>query len=483
MVFSSILFLFLFLPALLVVHLCARTTKARNIVLLSASLLFYAWGETWFVLAMLASIVANYIVGLLIDKLDNKKSKKSVTAIGIGINLAFLAAFKYANFFCENLDLLLGPLGLPTINLPPVHLPAGISFFTFQAMTYVVDLYRGEAKVQKNPLNIALYISLFPQLIAGPIVRYHDIAAQLEHRQVNAANTAAGIRRFITGLVKKVFIANIVAAPADAIFGLEATALSAPLAWFGAICYTLQIYFDFSGYSDMAIGLGRIFGFHFPENFNYPYISRSIREFWRRWHITLSSWFRDYLYIPLGGNRKGPLRTNLNLLIVFTLCGMWHGASWNFILWGFFHGAFLVAERGLFGKVMERMPTIVKHSYVVLAVIFGWVLFRADTLGHAVDYMASMLGGGTSVLSELGEYAKLDVLWAMGLGTLFSLPVLPQLLKGADKLLPTEHPNPALPLARNLATLVGSLGLMYLFILCSAWLAGGTYNPFIYFRF
>ncbi|MGD8365986.1 MAG: MBOAT family O-acyltransferase, partial [Desulfobacterales bacterium] len=319
MLFSSIIFLFQFLPLCLLLYFLAGK-RLRNLLLLIASLVFYAWGESYYVLLMLVSILVNYLCGLMIDRYRGRQAARGFLIAAIAFNVLSISVFKYANFLVDNLNTLLSQIGAGPIELAPIHLPIGISFFTFQAMSYAVDVYRRDAPVQRNPLNIGLYIALFPQLIAGPIIRYHNIAAQLIRRRVRLDDLSYGIERFVVGLGKKVLIANQVAIIADQVFSFPYETLTPGVAWLGVLCYTLQIYFDFSGYSDMAIGLGRMFGFHFLENFNYPYISRSIREFWRRWHISLSSWFRDYLYIPLGGNHRGPLRTYLNLLIVFFLC-------------------------------------------------------------------------------------------------------------------------------------------------------------------
>ena len=329
MLFSSTIFLFAFLPIVLTLHFVLRGVAARNTLLLAASLLFYAWGETGYVVILLASIAANWAFGLWIERSRERPGRRLALALAIGGNLLLLGAFKYANFAVDSLNSLLAGAGLGPLALAPVHLPIGISFFTFQALTYVVDVYRRDAPVQSNPFTVALYISLFPQLIAGPIVRYGHVADALRERVSTLDDVAVGARRFLVGLGKKVLVANTLAMPADRIFALPPGELQASVAWLGAVCFTLQIYFDFSGYSDMAIGLGRIFGFHFPENFLYPYTAQSIRAFWRRWHITLSVWFRDYLYIPLGGSHTGALRTHGNLLAVFLLCGLWHGASWS----------------------------------------------------------------------------------------------------------------------------------------------------------
>ncbi len=344
MLFSAATFLFLFLPVLLLLYfLCPR--RLRNLLLLTASLLFYVWGEKTYVFVLLASIAVNYTLGLWLDGLRTARGRRLAIALAVFANLGLLATFKYAVFLLQNCNVALAALHLAPLPVPNIHLPLGISFFTFHALSYVIDVYRGEVRALKDPIAFALYISFFPQSIAGPIVRYSDLATQLVRRRFFRAGFAEGVRRFIFGLSKKMLIANTLALPADAIFGLPPEGLSAGLAWLGITCYTLQIYFDFSGYSDMAIGLARMFGFDFKENFNYPYVSRSVTEFWRRWHMSLSSWFRDYLYIPLGGNRRGTIHTYFNLLAVFFLCGLWHGASWAFVGWGLYHGGFLVLER------------------------------------------------------------------------------------------------------------------------------------------
>lgn len=396
MVFASSLFLFLFLPITLIGYFSLRSTSLRNLFLLVMSLIFYAWGEPVYVLLMIVSIIINYTAGLLIHIYHHKQTplitKGMILTVCIIINLGLLLYFKYANFLINNLNTLLQLLALPSINYPLVALPIGISFFTFQALSYVIDVYRKETDVQLNPINCALYVSLFPQLIAGPIVRYHDVAQQIVSRTITSHQFSLGIQRFIFGLAKKVILANTLGEVADKIFEIPGPDLTTGLAWLGITCYTLQIYFDFAGYSDMAIGLGRMFGFEFLENFNYPYVSQSIREFWRRWHISLSTWFRDYLYIPLGGNRGSWLQTYFNLWIVFFLCGLWHGASWNFVIWGALHGAYLVVERLGWQNHLNRLWRPLQHGYTLLLVMIGWVFFRADSLGHALQYLASMAG-------------------------------------------------------------------------------------------
>lgn len=482
MVFSSTLFLFLFLPIVLIVHFLVPR-GLRNHVLLVASLLFYAWGEVGYFVLMLASIMTNWFFGLVVARHDDRRDARWAVALSVVVNLALLGWYKYGNFLADNLSPILVQLGLPAIQLAPIPLPIGISFYTFQAMSYVIDVHRGEAEVQRNPLHTALYVSLFPQLIAGPIVRYHDVATQIASRVVTSAGFAEGIRRFSIGLAKKVLIANAAAVPADAIFALPPETLSPATAWLGAICYTLQIYFDFSGYSDMAIGLGHMFGFTFLENFNYPYVSRSITEFWRRWHMSLSTWFRDYLYIPLGGNRKGPVRTYFNLFLVFFLCGLWHGASWAFVAWGAYHGVFLVLERAIRPRLRFGFPRIVAHAYTLLVVLVGWVFFRAATLEGAVGHLSAMAGlaGAEGIeKTEVEDFVTNRLRVALAFGVIGSTPFLPVLARHARRLagaLPRGEAGVAF-----LEALGGAFALAILF-LSALELAASTHNPFIYFRF
>ncbi|HBI15672.1 MAG TPA: MBOAT family protein [Desulfobulbaceae bacterium] len=482
MVFSSIIFLFLFLPVTLVLELIVGR-RPRNTLLLAASLIFYAWGEGLYVLMMLGSITLNYLFGLLIGRTQTEEGQKALLALAVVLNLLPLFYFKYTVFALENVAKVFAFLHIDhTLTLDPIHLPIGISFFTFQALSYIVDVYRKTVAPQKNILDMGLFIALFPQLIAGPIVRYHDIAQQLKNRSVSVEDFASGAERFVHGLGKKVLLANPMGAMADQIFSLQIGELSSPAAWLGVICYSLQIYFDFSGYSDMAIGLGRMFGFHFLENFNYPYISRSIREFWRRWHISLSNWFRDYLYIPLGGNRKGPGRTGLNLLIVFFLCGFWHGASWNFICWGLCHGFFLVLERGRTGRWLSRSPALVQHLYTLLVVANAWVFFRAETLEQGLRYLGVMYGIHAAPVLYPLVAINLDAEFftTMALGLLIATPVYPVV----EQYLRQKRDH--LPAGQGLAVAAPlvKLCLMGLLLLLSSMnLATGAYNPFIYFRF
>jgi alginate O-acetyltransferase complex protein AlgI len=484
MVFSSLIFLFLFLPIVLLGYMLMRNTIARNAFLLFASLFFYAWGELSFLWVMLASICLNYGFAIIISDTREPALKKLALAGAVIVNLGLLAFFKYAGFVETNVNHLLelGHFPLLTGKAPP--LPLGISFFTFHSLSYVIDVYRGQAQAQRNPINLALYISLFPQLIAGPIIRYHDVCDQLTERTITVNKFAEGVRRFVTGLGKKMLIANVVAVPADQIFGLPGSELSTSLAWLGCVCYTLQIYFDFSGYSDMAIGLGLMFGFRFLENFNFPYISQSIREFWQRWHISLSNWFRDYLYIPLGGNRCSDPRVALNLLIVFFLCGLWHGASWSFIVWGLYHGTFLGLERAGLGKLVASLARPLRHFYALFVVMIGWVFFRADDLKHAIMYLKTMFGlhsGGTGYYTVPIIMNK-EVAFVILLGIIGSTPLIrnwllrPGLQIGGETVQVPSYSARWLPAARvAFVSVVLGLAVMEM--------ASGTYNPFIYFRF
>jgi alginate O-acetyltransferase complex protein AlgI len=477
-VFSSPLFLLLFLPLVFGAYRIAPR-MARNGVLLVASLVFYAWGELRYVPLVLASVLFNGWIGARIGDAASPVNRKRWLALGVALNLATLAVFKYANFAFENWAAVAPFLGVApnAVAIATIPLPLGISFFTFHAISYVVDVYKRNAAPQRHLPTFALYILLFPQLIAGPIIRWRDIAGQLASRHERLADVAYGVRRFVIGLAKKVLIANTLGRVADPIFALPAGELTTPLAWLGLVCYALQIYFDFSGYSDMAIGLMRMFGFRILENFDYPYISRSVREFWRRWHISLSNWFRDYLYVPLGGNRRGRLREYANLVIVFLLCGLWHGASWPFVLWGAWHGAFLVLERAGFGRVLARSGALA-HAYALAAIVLGWVLFRCDTLAHAARYYAALAGfaSGDSTLQPLAERLDPLVLSALAVAVVFCAPVAPMLGRWRDRLA-------VAPAVGRLLLTLDFAGLGVLLWAAAAFLAAGTYNPFIYFRF
>ncbi|KJS00417.1 MAG: hypothetical protein VR65_13035 [Desulfobulbaceae bacterium BRH_c16a] len=478
MVFSSLFFLFCFLPIVLVSYFVIPE-KLRNLYLLLASLFFYAWGEGLYVLLMLFVIILNYVIGISFDK-RTANTRRRLLLIGIGINLIPLLFYKYSAFFLENIGKIFE--GATDLALSPnaIHLPLGISFFTFQAMSYLIDTYRGSTCSQKNPINLGLYIAVFPQLIAGPIVRYHDISRQINERRISLDDFSLGVERFIIGLAKKVLLANPLGQMADTVFSMPTSELSTLAVWIGAVSYTLQIYYDFSGYSDMAIGLGRMFGFTFLENFNFPYVSRSIQEFWRRWHISLSNWFRDYLYIPLGGNRKGPRRTIINLFIVFFLCGLWHGASWNFIFWGLFHGFFLSIERGRWGSMLQRAPRFFRHGYVLLVVLVGWIFFRAETFTQGVNLVGILFGDQTTTLLPYAVMMRLNVLFYITLGSaiFFMAPTMPCLYEKAG-----QTAFGVLLRKFRVQYLVRLLCLCSVFMLALASLASGVYNPFIYFRF
>jgi alginate O-acetyltransferase complex protein AlgI len=475
MLFTEPLFLFVFLPLVLVFYFLIpiRSITYKNLVLFVSSVFFYAWGEGPYFLILIFSILVNYAIGVAIALSWNRWSRRLALAVAVVANLSLLLIFKYANFLTDNLNVALGLLGAGPVQVQRMVMPLGVSFFTFQGISYVVDVFRGEVQAARRPLDVAVFKSFFPQLIAGPIVRYDDVAEQIRSRRVSGDEFAAGVRRFIAGLGKKMLIANQMALPADQIFALPTDQLGPGLAWLGILCYTFQIYFDFSGYSDMAIGMGRMFGFHLPENFRYPYAAASITDFWRRWHMSLSSWFRDYLYIPLGGNRVSPLRVYLNLLAVFFLCGLWHGASWNFVVWGLFHGLFLVAERvgGQFGG--PPVPWPLRHAYVVVVVMVGWVVFRTETMAAAGSFLAAMAGLGAGHAAV--RWSTLNGLqWLMlpvaAIAALPWLVALDSLRRRLDLDLP----------ALGLLVTGGEIALL---IVSASFVAAQGYNPFIYFRF
>lgn len=483
MVFSSHVFLNLFLPLLLLLYFCSPR-KAKNVLLLAGSLFFYAWGEPSLVVVMLCSTGMNYLFGRLVQQFRGEPRGRWIVALAVAANLGFLVYFKYAVFLIDSINGLLASVGSWQLTQIEVALPIGISFYTFQAMSYVVDVYRGDVDADDSFINVALYIALFPQLIAGPIVRYRDVAEQIQTRNEHVGMVASGVQRFIVGLGKKMLIANSAATVADAVFDIPNAQLSAPVAWLGIVCYSLQIYFDFSGYSDMAIGLGRMFGFRFLENFNYPYIAASVTEFWRRWHISLSTWFRDYLYIPLGGNRHGSWKTCRNLMIVFLLCGLWHGASWTFVAWGVYHGGFLMLERQGLGKFLDRCWRPLRHAYLLIAVTGGWVFFRADSLSHALVYLKTLAGLGASANAEFHVGLYLDTgLWLVLIaGAVGSLPFIPWLNDRLDQISEKLNRGAAGLVANGKATVRVAL-LSLVLLASSAAMAAGTHNPFIYFRF
>lgn len=481
MLFSSTFFLFIFLPMLLVLYFAVfKTTKARNILLLISSLIFYAWGEPIFVFIMLLCVGANYGFGLWADTYRNDKQKiKWVFASMLIFNLGVLGIFKYAGFVVTTLN---STLGL-TLNVPHIALPIGISFFTFQGISYVVDVYRGHGKVLKNPLDVGLYISFFPQLIAGPIVRYETVAKEIEVRQENEKDFAEGIARFIIGMAKKVILANQFALIADKAYSLPIENLSVGFAWMGAIAYMLQIFFDFAGYSDMAIGLGKMFGFHFIENFNAPYMARSVSDFWRRWHISLGSWFRDYVYIPLGGSRTTTIKRLRNIFIVWLLTGIWHGANWTFIVWGLYFGVILALEKFTrLGKFMEKSK-VIGHVYTLSLVLISWVIFRADSLQGAMDYIKAMFGKGSDVImGNLAELYLNDNMILYIVGVLACLPIGNWMEKLYEKVMNIFETAISHKIQLVLKGIYMVL-LSCLFLVAISYLVKGTYNPFIYFNF
>ena len=460
MIFSSLPFLFFYLVAVLAVYKLSPL-KLRNLILLVVSLFFYGWGEPVYIIIMLLSIVVDYVHGMLVERWreDDRKARRAV-ASSVFFNLAILVFFKYWDFIAGNLNALTG-LQLPVLGLP---LPIGISFYTFQTMSYTIDVYRQDAPVQKNPIAFGAYVTLFPQLIAGPIVRYKSVADQLEERREDLDKFVSGVRRFTVGAAKKVLLANAIGQLWDQ--SLASQNLTAVGAWLGLAAYAFQIYFDFSGYSDMAIGLGRMFGFEFLENFNYPYISRSVVEFWKRWHISLTTWFREYVYFPLGGNRVPKWKWIRNILIVWTLTGIWHGAGWNFLLWGLYYGAWMLAERLFLGKWLEKLPGAVRHIYTMFIVLIGWALFAVEDMGRLGAYFSSLFGGG-------GWFSAVD-----GYRLRTYLPTLVILIVGSTPLMGKLWDR----LGERTRAVLQPLLVLGALILCTASPVDAGYNPFLYFR-
>lgn len=481
MAFSEPVFLFLFLPLLLLIY-PLLPIRLRNTILALASILFYAWDEPANTVLLLGSILANYFFGLALNLSPAMLTRRLLLGLGIAVNLGLLGWFKYAGWLLTEVNPWLAQLGMPTVIAPNPELPLGISFFTFQAVSYLFDVYRGKCDAQRKLTDLALYISLFPQLVAGPIVRYSQIAQQLAHRTLSRRQSVMGIRRFVIGLGKKVIIADTLAVPADAIFGLPVQDLTMPVAWLGATCYAFQIYFDFSGYSDMAIGLGRMFGFRLPENFRYPYLARSITDFWRRWHLTLSRWFRDYLYIPLGGNRISANRTYLHLAVVFVLCGLWHGANWTFLLWGIYHGALLVLERIFHGI---SVPKATGRIATLLSLLVGWVLFRCQTVSDAVAFLLAMAGIGFASQNyvETTDYLTPEVAIAWTLAAFGSAALLPWVRSRASRLVMAKTSRDDRQFRLKCWHAVADLLCICLLVLSFIRIAAGTYVPFLYFRF
>lgn len=471
MLFSSMTFIYMFLPILCLVYFLSKK-EFHNTILLIASLIFYAWGEPKYLAIMLLTIIINYYGAILLEKYP--KHKKLTLILTIITNLSFLIYFKYFNFIFETINNVLNT----HIDMLQIIMPLGISFYTFQAISYITDVYRNETKAQKDIYKLALFICLFPQLIAGPIVKYHDVNNQIENRDVTFEKVSEGAKRFIVGLSKKMLIANTMGAIADKIFILSPESFSSVIAWLGAISYSLQLYFDFSGYSDMAIGLGLMFGFRFKENFNYPYISKSITEFWRRWHISLSTWFKEYVYIPLGGNRNGEIKTIRNLGIVFLLTGIWHGAAWNFILWGILNGLLIIAEKILKIKTKSEEQKnekitirILKHFYTILSFVLLWTIFRSENITYAIKYIMNMFGFLKANPSNTNLLYFIDniEITTLIIGIIGCLPIF--------KVLSNKYSN------NKIYKLATNLLLIILLILSTSQIASSTYNPFIYFRF
>lgn len=461
MLFSSMTFVFMFLPLVFTTYLL-MPPRFRNGLLLAASILFYAWGEPRYVAIMLLTVLINWLGALLIARFQ--KHKILILTASVITDLSFLFYFKYFNFVAININAFAGA----DIPLLKVIMPIGISFYTFQAMSYLADVYSGKARAEASIFKLALYVTLFPQLVAGPIVKYHDVAEQLSHRSVTPDKVLYGVRRFIIGLAKKVLIANTLGMAADAIFAQPVANFDALTAWAGALAYSLQLFYDFSGYSDMAIGLGAMFGFKFFENFNYPYISKSVSEFWQRWHISLSSWFKEYLYIPLGGNRNGTARTVFNLAVVFLATGIWHGAEWTFVAWGVWHGAFVIIEK-LSGWHKTSRFKLLHHAYCLLVLIIGWVIFRAENLAYAYVYLQNMFGllSTHNIANQIGAYIDNLELIVLTVAIVCALPIFKNMMK----------------VKSSWANLAINIWLLILFLLSTAALASSTYNPFIYFRF
>lgn len=467
MVFSSSVFIFMFLPLVVFLYYISGK-KLRNYILLLASLLFYAWGGMNYLKILIVSILINYIFGLLIDKtVDKKGLRKFFLILGIILNLALLFYYKYYDFFIANTNALFNM----NLEFKRIVLPIGISFFTFQGMSYIIDIYRNDGKVNRNIFSVALYISLFPQLVAGPIIKYKTIDEQIRNRKESIEYFSYGISRFVIGLGKKIIISDMLGAISDNIFLLASSSgIDMITAWIGAICYTLQIYFDFSGYSDMAIGLGYFFGFKFPENFNYPYISKSITEFWRRWHISLSTWFKEYLYIPLGGNRRG--NVYFNLFVVFLVTGLWHGASWNFVIWGLWHGLFMIIERFIRDKEWyKKIPSYIKVPITLFIVVIGWVLFKATTLEEGLKYLSIMFGLSTfsNITFEYTYFISRKLIVLIIIGIIASTPILKDIFNRYRDIKVFE--------------LIKTILITLLFIISIIFMVNSTYSPFIYFQF
>ena len=472
MIFSSLTFLFAFLPAVLVIYFLVPK-KSKNCILLIFSLFFYAFGEPTYVLIMLGSITLNYIFGILISKYENIKTKKYLLISSVASNLLILIFFKYLVFLITNINILFSS----NLTVPEISLPLGISFFTFQAMSYTIDVFRNDAKVQKNIFNLALYISLFPQLVAGPIVRYQTVADEIDDRTTTLNDFSYGVHRFVIGLAKKVILANNLGLLSDKFFNIDIANLTVFGSWIGIIAFSLQIFFDFAGYSDMAIGLGKMFGFNFLENFNYPYISTSVSEFWRRWHMSLGSFFRDYVYIPLGGNKVSKVKFYRNIFIVWFLTGLWHGASWTFIAWGLYFGLFITLEKVFILKLLNKLPKFTRHIYLLFVVIIGWVFFRADNFELSINYLQTMFGGNLGVLTNLDTAIIFkDFFEVLILGIILATPIVPYTINKIKTLKPNIITKDYYHAFHGLSLAIMTLTVIERLLVSS-------YNPFLYFRF
>lgn len=487
MTFNSPSFLFLFLPAVLALYFLLGR-RFRNATLLLFSLLFYAWGEKAYIVILLFFILINYLFGLWLNrkpKASTDAPMKLVLGLAVTSNLSMLVFFKYTNFFISNINLLLSAFGIPQLAAINVHNPLGISFITFTAISYIVDIYRNTATFEPSPFKLAFYLAFFPKVVSGPLERYNSVVSRVSERSVSVELFTSGIRRFIIGLAKKMLIANTVAGVVDQVFSLPANQLPAATAWLGIICFTIQLYFDFSGYTDMAIGLGRMFGFELMENFNYPYISSSIREFWRRWHISMSQWFRDYLYIPLGGNQHGKARTYLNLLIVFLLCGLWHGANWTFVVWGIWYGIFLILERINLFRLTNAAWRPLKHVYALLVIVLGWVFFRSPSLPYAVSFIGAMFGVSTvpTAAYDAAVYVTPAVVLAVLAGIVGSMPFMPAISRYRKRIQTrlTQSANGSL-LATSVASVEAVL-LIVIFVASIIMVFTESFRPFIYSQF
>ena len=472
MVFSSLIFLIVFLPILLLLYYLVPNSKNflfKNIILLIFSLIFYAWGEPIYVLLMLFSSIVDFVIGNLIEKVPKKK--KIWVILSIIINLSMLFIFKYTNFFLDNINNIFNL----DINLLEITLPIGISFFTFQTMSYSIDVYRGNVKAEKNFLNFFLYVSMFPQLIAGPIVRYKDISKELKKRTITFQSVSSGFKIFLFGLFKKVLIANNLGILFDTIKVMDHTNLTFITAWLGIIAFSLQIYFDFSGYSNMALGLGKMLGFTYPENFNYPYISKSIKEFWSRWHITLSSFFKDYVYIPLGGSRCSLFKNIINLLIVWMLTGFWHGAEWNYLLWGLYFGIILIIEKYVINKLLEKTPNFIKHIYAIILILIGWLIFVSNDILYLSDYLKSLLCINVLFINNKTIELLVSHSFIMIISIILSTPLY--------KVVNLKINSINNKVIRVIIDILIVVIMILLFIITLAYLVSNSYNPFLYFRF